>query len=576
MSLRFLLPCRTAVRTSLAYLILVSLLSLAAVAQPAGDPAAPTPAADTSRPTLFIIGDSTASNSADLGWGSHLGKYFDPDRIHVVNRARGGRSSRTFRSEGLWAEVLEQLKPGDFVLIQFGHNDGGMPGVPPDRGSLPGLGEETRDITNLRGEEETVHTFGWYMRQYVREAREKGATPIVLSLTVRNEWRGGRVERGPGRMSAWSRAVAESENALFVDANNIIGELYERLGQEIVAGFFPIDHTHTSADGANVNARCVVAGLRGLAENPLEPYLNELGRAIPPARLEALEATQATARPYRALLPADDDPPLPPPAEGPRPPRPTPGTLHDGFDPELPTVWLVGDSTVRNARDDGIDGLWGWGNPIRHFFDTSRINVENQALGGTSSRTFRTAGFWNNVLQHVKPGDFVVIQFGHNDGGGPLEGEGARRSLPGIGDETAEAAMPGGVTETVHTYGWYLKQYVADVRERGATPIICSLVPRNMWADGHVVRTPNDFRDWAAQAARETGADYIDLYGIIAQQYDALGQDAVRALFPSDHTHTGWEGAVLNAKAVVAGLNALDTPLKDYLTGKGRAIMLEP
>ncbi len=68
-------------------------------------------------PNLFIIGDSTASNSADLGWGSHLADYFDTEKISVFNRARGGRSSRTFQTEGLWDKVLEALQPGDVVLI---------------------------------------------------------------------------------------------------------------------------------------------------------------------------------------------------------------------------------------------------------------------------------------------------------------------------------------------------------------------------------------------------------------------------------------------------------------------------
>ena len=71
--------------------------------------------ADALRPTLFVVGDSTASNGPDLGWGSYLGKYFDPDRIIVINRARAGRSSRTFITEGLWGGVLDAMKAGDYV-----------------------------------------------------------------------------------------------------------------------------------------------------------------------------------------------------------------------------------------------------------------------------------------------------------------------------------------------------------------------------------------------------------------------------------------------------------------------------
>src|SRR5262245_44513956 len=80
-----------------------------------------------SRPTLFIIGDSTVKNSTagQLGWGDPIRDLFDLNRINVENRARGGRSSRTFQTEGSWDQIVAELKPGDFVLMQFGHNDGG-------------------------------------------------------------------------------------------------------------------------------------------------------------------------------------------------------------------------------------------------------------------------------------------------------------------------------------------------------------------------------------------------------------------------------------------------------------------
>ena len=77
------------------------------------------------KPTLFIIGDSTVRNSTagQMGWGDPLVAHFDPAKIEIINRAIGGRSSRTFLTEGRWDAVMAHLKPGDFVLIQFGHND---------------------------------------------------------------------------------------------------------------------------------------------------------------------------------------------------------------------------------------------------------------------------------------------------------------------------------------------------------------------------------------------------------------------------------------------------------------------
>src|SRR3954453_11350414 len=88
--------------------------------------------------------------------------------------------------------------------------------------------------------------------------------------------------------------------------------------------------------------------------------------------------------------------------------------------PQKPTLYIIGDSTVKNGAGTGGGGLWGWGDFIAPYFDTIRISIENDALGGTSSRTFQTAGLWDKVLMKLKPGDYVVMQFGHNDGS-PLD-----------------------------------------------------------------------------------------------------------------------------------------------------------
>ena len=240
--------------------------------------------ADPKLPTLFVVGDSTANNNANgaRGWGDPFAAFFDAKKINVLNRARAGRSSRTFLTEKLWDKVLADMKPGDFVLIQFGHNDAGaINDASRARGSLPGLGEEAVEIDNmLTHKHEVVHTFGWYMRRFIADARAKGARPIVLSLTVRNIWKDGRVERGPGRYGEWAAEVARSEGVPFVDLTNIIADEYEKLGQEKVKELFGPDHTHTSPAGAELNASLVVAGLKALRKNPLAPYFSAKGKAV--------------------------------------------------------------------------------------------------------------------------------------------------------------------------------------------------------------------------------------------------------------------------------------------------------
>ncbi len=235
--------------------------------------------------------------------------------------------------------------------------------------------------------------------------------------------------------------------------------------------------------------------------------------------------------------------------------------------PALPTLFLIGDSTVKNGRDNGAGGLWGWGNPIADLFDKAKIRVHNSALGGTSSRSFQTTGLWDKVLARMKPGDFVIMQFGHNDGGA-LDDSRARASIKGNGEETQEVTIAStGKREVVHSYGWYLRKYIADTKAKGAIPIVCSLIPRNDWTDGKVHRASGDYGKWAAEAATAGGAYFIDLNEIIAKHYDAIGQERVtKEFFVSEHTHTSLAGAKLNAQCVVEGIQALkDCPLAGFV-----------
>lgn len=233
--------------------------------------AAPAAPLNPNLPTVFIVGDSTARNQADLGWGDHFAHYFDTTRINVANRARAGRSSRTFINEGSWDRVLAEMKPGDFVLLQMGHNDGGSLDGPKARGSLKGLGNETKDVTLPDGHTETVHTYGWYMRKYIADTRAKKATPLLLSLTIRNIWKDGKIERDMG-YDAELRQLAAEQHVAYVDMATVEADRLEAAGQEKTALLFPKDHTHTSAEGAELNAQSVAIALRK-AHSPLAAYL---------------------------------------------------------------------------------------------------------------------------------------------------------------------------------------------------------------------------------------------------------------------------------------------------------------
>lgn len=502
---------------------------------PAPDlPVNPAPAVtrlDPALPTLWIAGDSTAARGrgeTQQGWGVPFAEYFDPARINVANRARGGRSSRTFVNEGLWDQLLAGVKAGDTVLIQFGHNDGGAINTRPARGSLPGLGDETQDIESVNTQRpETVHTFGWYLRKMIADVKAKGASPIVLSLTLRNRWENGRIERGSGRYSAWSYATAKDAAVPFIDLMNTQADAFDALGETAVKAFYPQDHTHFNAQGADLHAATVVALLKGLRPSPVTKALSAKGEAVAADRFSWL-----------------------------RLPRPE--------NPRLPSLILVGDSTVRNGRGDGANGQWGWGDFLAPYFDLARVNLVNRAVGGTGARSFGPAGHWAATLALVQPGDVVLIQFGHNDNG-------PRGPLKGTGPETEERENPATrEKETVRTFGAYLRSYVAEVRARQATPILCSLVPRKIWRDGRIARATGSHADWTREVAAAERVAFLDLHEGIAARYDALGAAAVEPLFADERVHTTRVGAELNAACVVAALRALpQNPLAGFLLGAG-------
>jgi rhamnogalacturonan acetylesterase len=230
----------------------------------------------------------------------------------------------------------------------------------------------------------------------------------------------------------------------------------------------------------------------------------------------------------------------------------------------LPTLFIIGDSTVKNSAK----GLLGWGDPIAAFFDQQKIRIENRARGGRSSRTFQTEGLWDQVLSELKPGDFVLMQFGHNDGGAINDESRARGSLKGTGNETEEIDnLLTKKPEMVHTFGWYMRKYIADAKAKGAVAVVLSPIPRNVWKDGKVVRASADYGKWAAEAAKSEGAFFVDLNELVARRYDELGPDKVKELyFLEDHTHTTPAGAEVNARAVVEGLRAFDKcPLASFL-----------
>ena len=509
------------------------------------------PVAGSSRksghPVLFLVGNSTMrtgtlgnGDNGQWGWGYYAHNYFDENKITVENQALGGTSSRTFYTK-LWPDVKKGIKPGDWVIIELGHNDNGPFDEGRARATIKGI--SATDSLNVTiketGVKETVYSYGEYMRRYIRETRALGAHPILMSLTPRNAYQqevkevkgvkassaaGRRVVRVNETFGLWAKQIAEEMNCPFVDLNEISAQKYDQMTEWKFNYHFYLDHIHTSAFGAQLNARSAADGILACDH----PEIYELKSMMANTQL------------------------------------PTTGVRRQNG---KPVVFITGDSTVKNSDKDE-DGMWGWGAVASDIFDTDKITILNAAQAGRSCRSYLREGRWDKVYNDLQPGDFVLIQFGHNDAGNELAHGKARNDITGTADSshvyrvrTADEVR----NEVVYTFGWYLHKMIDDVRQKGATPILVSLTPRNEWPGGKIERRNDSFGKWYREVVEQTGVAFVDLHNISADALDEIGRDEAKSYFKNDHTHTSKKGAKLNAQSIAKGLRSIASPLAKYL-----------
>lgn len=501
-----------------------------------------------SQPVMFLVGNSTMrngtlgnGNNGQWGWGYFFPKYFDANKIAVENQALGGMSTRTFYTD-LWPAIREALKPGDWVVVSIGHNDNGeFFDQRRARAVIPGVDLDTCYVGfNQRTQkQDTVYSYGTYLRKYIKEIRAKGANPILMSLTPRDAFDAkGKTVRKP--QTEWASYIAAVEGVPFVDLNERSGaklDSYSRWKQQY---HFLGDKIHTSKFGAEMNAQSAAEGLWESANPQLKP-LQTMMKNMP---VDAYKVSRTEGK---------------------------------------PVVFFTGDSTVKNA-DKADDGMWGWASQAATVFDESKITLVNAARAGRSTRSFIREGLWDKVYNSLQPGDYVTIQFGHNDIC-PITDAKARGVIAESKDTMHVYKLDNGTYEVVYSFGWYLKKMIDDVREKGATPILVSLTPRNEWPGGKIERRDGSYGKWYREVVEETGVEFVDLHNISADFLDKkfakkklsddkekakaemaqIKEKAGAAYFKKDHTHTSKLGAQMNAQSFAKGLRQNKSKLAEFL-----------
>ena len=207
---------------------------------------------------------------------------------------------------------------------------------------------------------------------------------------------------------------------------------------------------------------------------------------------------------------------------------------------DLPTLYLAGDSTV---TDQAVAPNASWGQMLTAHF-TPDIAIANHAESGETLKSFVSEMRLDKLLSMLRAGDWVMIQFGHND---------------------QKVQWPQTYAEAATTYRSWLRTYIAEVRRRGATPIlVTSPERRNFDASGHIVPSLGDYPDAVRAVAREERVALIDLTPRSVQFYESLGPEAAQRAFADegrDKTHHSDFGAEALAGLVVEGLRAADASL---------------
>lgn len=238
-------------------------------------------------PTIFLAGDSTVTDQPrepGASWGQMLTRFLKPD-IAVANHAESGETLKSFITELRLDKILSQIKAGDYLFIQFGHND--------SKTAWP------------QTYVEPATTYRLYLKAYIGEAKRRGATPVLVTSMHRRTFDAeGKIRNSHGDYPEAVRQVAKEENVALIDLHAMSATLYEALGPEKAPGAFSAggkDATHHNNYGAYELARCVVAGIKA-AKLPLAAHLWEDVPSFDPARPDPLDTFSVPASPGRTSV----------------------------------------------------------------------------------------------------------------------------------------------------------------------------------------------------------------------------------------------------------------------------------
>lgn len=500
---------------------------------------------ENNRVRIFIAGDSTVKYYGDDnsigGWGEYLVNYFD-DGVEIINKGEGGRSTRSYINQGRLDEILSGLSEGDYVFIQFGHNDNRttedarvehsvLLGEPDENGIYPTVkAEKTKTPQRIYdfykndaypyGEYFYPYesgTFKWYLRQYVEKVREKGGIPVIITPVCRMLFDSeGKVQPAFGENNGYKVAteqVAAETGVTCIDAYSITQQLYESYGVMTTQGLHDvkddgsIDLTHYNKFGANIVASKLAAAI---------------GEAIPQLAPHLKASTKAVSK-------TDDM--------------------------KTANLFIVGDGG-KSGRDSDIFEPHSFAEYMQYYL-SDKITVRDYTTDNASAKGFARTKEYTDFINSVKEGDYVMICFGRADANSLGDGY----TYSG-GDENSA----NGFYSTLYNY------YVKPVTDKKAVPVMLTPInSRAFNANGDAVETTGAYDDDIRTMVTDKTLYFVNVSDITYNLYKTMGAEGSKVLNALDskngidNNSLGSFGANTLAKQILSSMKFSSASLKNYI-----------
>jgi len=504
---------------------------------------------------ICLAGDSTVKSYGNDntigGWGEYLQHYFDSDHVKIINKAEGGRSTRSYINQGRLADAVSEIGEGDYLFIQFGHNDArtdenallehSVPlGAPDANGIYPTCsGVKSKTPKSIYGiykdmpysedfySYDSGGTFKWFLKQYVDEARKVGATPVLITPVARVFFdKDGKITPHHGDNDGYVKAVlqlAEEMDVACVDMFDITKTMYENYGVRVTQSLQNIksdgtmDITHYNKFGSNIVTSKLIEALRQ----------------------EGIYACVYSKPSDRAVSKTED--------------------LKNAM------VYIVGGTSVASPSNTSAYSLpkEGWGDYVQSYF-SDQITVLNMAVDGKSSKSYIMESNYKKVFANIAEGDYILINFGVDDF--------SKTNADNYTD-------PKGSKEKVGSFKYYLyNYYIKPALNKKAVPIIVSPCAASVFGDDKkLVGVYSDYIDAIKEISAETGAYYINLNDILTEHYNTNGEtkaDGYHALYKNnsdgkngiDVYALSKTGAVEVGRIVLRQIGFSSATLKDYIS----------